>query len=135
MSLKEIEQLRREVHWSKADLQAKITDWAGQDNVDLKSLSRELLKELFQYLITVAPFVIYLDNLEDRDGCVMIECESQVLAKHDQSIAGSNWEFPRDLDIAYASPIDHPRLVEQLRSEGYIVNTDDYVQPHTAQAN
>ncbi len=76
---------------------------------------------------------IKLDNLDDRDGCVMITCDNQEAAKHDQSIAGSMWEAPGDMDIAYAMPLDHPNLLDELKKEGYEINEDDYCSPDPAE--
>lgn len=76
-------------------------------------------------------FVVKLDNLEDRDGAVMAFVEGKGAAKwakDQQSIADSNWESDGP-DFAYAMPTDHEGLVEELESEGYDLNLDEYSPP------
>jgi hypothetical protein len=131
-----IEQLRLEVRWSKFDLLKKIREYVnGYWNAELDAALADLvkhpgiLKEIWWDLVKNAPFRIKLDNLDDREGCVMIEAESKILAIHDQSISGSRWEAPDDLDIAYAMPMDHPGLLEELKKEGYEINDDEYSPP------
>lgn len=89
------------------------------------------MRKLLHNLISEAPFKISMDNL-DHHGAVMIYCNSQILATHDQSIAGSMWECPGDMDVAYAMPCDHPGLLEELKSEGYVINEDNYSPPDCA---
>jgi hypothetical protein len=130
-----IERLRKEVQWGKFELLQMVREWAiGYWNVSLDDAltdlaARGMLGKLWWYLIEKAPFNIRLDNLDDEEGGVMIDCESQILATHDQSVAGSHWECPSDMDIAYACAGDHPGLVEELTKEGYIVNDDNYWPP------
>ena len=144
-----IEQLRKEVHWTKFELLQMVREnchtLTGRmkrkrvriHEMHLDDLLAEVAgigdgtcaRELFWKLVELAPFRIKLDNLDDREGCVMIEAESKILAVHDQSISGSNWEAPDDLSIAYAMPMDHPGLLEELKKEGYEVNDDEYSPP------
>ena len=72
---------------------------------------------------------IKLDNLDDREGAVMITCGDQEAAKLDQSIAGAMWEAPGDMDIAYAMPTDHAELVAELEEQGYELDLDEYCPP------
>ena len=67
------------------------------------------------------PIRITLDNLDDRDGCVLITTPDKAAAVFDQSIAGAQWEAPEDMDIAYAMPSDSPTLLAELEAEGYII--------------
>lgn len=78
------------------------------------------------------PFVVHLDNLEDRDGCVMATVSGPGAlqwAKEDQTIAGERWESADGDDFAYALPTDHPGLVAELEKEGYTLNLDEYSPP------
>lgn len=144
-----IEQLREEVHWTKFELLQMVREIVQPSvgrlprknprifemHLDdlLSDVSRvgdgSYAREVFWKLVGEAPFRIKLDNLDDREGCVMIEAESKILAVHDQSIFGSNWEVPDDLDVAYAMPMDHPSLLEKLEKEGYEINDDEYSPP------
>lgn len=72
---------------------------------------------------------IKLDNLDDHDGCVMVTCEDKVAAELDQTVAGARWECPADMDTAYAMPIDHAGLADELRKEGYELDLDEYCPP------
>jgi hypothetical protein len=77
------------------------------------------------------PITVHLDNLDDRDGCVMVTVSgpgAHAWAMEDQTIAGARWEGDRD-DFAYAMPADHPGLVAELESEGYTLNLDEYSPP------
>jgi hypothetical protein len=78
------------------------------------------------------PFTVYLDNLDDREGCVMCEVHGQGAlrwAKGDQTIAGCRWEGADRDDFAYAMPMDHPGLVAELEKEGYRLNLEAYSAP------
>lgn len=107
------------------DLLAAISEltpfYIGPENLDIN--------KLFWWLVEKATFKISLDNLDDNEGVVMIECNSQILATHDQSVAGAMWECPSDMTTAYAMPCDHPNLLKDLIEEGYIVNDDNYCPP------
>lgn len=137
--VEKILKLRKEVNWNGKDLIRLISEWVmGTEDVDQQYFAEgmlgiaeemELNDELLQFLISKADFHIKLDNLDDRDGCVMIEARSQVLAEHDQTIAGSKWECPGDMDIAYAMPGDHPGLLEELEKENYIIDDSEYIPP------
>jgi len=77
-------------------------------------------------------FTVKLDNLDDRDGCVMATVSGAGAlkwAKNDQSIAGSRWEASDGDDFAYAMPCDHAGLVAELEKEGYTLDLDDYTPP------
>lgn len=69
---------------------------------------------------------IKLDNLDSTDGSVMVYCADKEAARFDQSIRGSRWECPRDMDVAYASISDEPDLVKKLEEDGYEVDPDEY---------
>jgi len=149
---KMIEQLREEVLWSKFELLRMVREWCESVthrmknkkvwNMPLKALLDELvsmdpdghdIRKLFWHLVEKAPFRIRLDNLDDREGCVMVWADSKILAVHDQSIGGSMWEAPDDMDGAYAMPLDHPDLLAELKKEGYEINEDEYSQPDPAE--
>jgi hypothetical protein len=131
-----IEQLRKEVGWTKFGLLRMIREqlrrhWAAslEEALKYEAKSPELITELWWHLVDKAPFRIKLDNLDDREGCVMIDAESKILAVHDQSIAGAHWEAPDDMDGAYAMPGDHPGLLEELKKEGYEIDDSEYCPP------
>ena len=77
-------------------------------------------------------FVLVLDNLDqEEEGTVVITVNGRgaaAWAKDDQSVAGSHWETDGP-DFAYAMPLDHPGLVEELESEGYELDLDNYSPP------
>jgi hypothetical protein len=56
---------------------------------------------------------------------VSVTCQYPELAKHEQSIRGSLWEAPGDLEIAYAIIDNESGLPQKLRAEGYDVAIDD----------
>jgi hypothetical protein len=147
-----VEQLRQDAGWSKFDLLRIVREWIPHltgrmknkkiHQMSLDALLAELIemdseghdiRKLFWHMIDKAPFKIRLDNLDDREGCVMIDCESQILATHDQTIAGARWECPSDMTSAYAMPLDHPDLLDQLKKEGYEINDDEYSPPDPAE--
>lgn len=72
---------------------------------------------------------IALDNMDKDDGTVTVYCEDRQAAIDDQSIEGSMWEAPGDLDVAYACICDRPGLVEALEADGYEVDTSEYSPP------
>jgi hypothetical protein len=78
-------------------------------------------------------FTVKLDNLDDRDGCVMATIEgpdAHLHAKDDQTIAGSRWECAGDMpELAYAMPCDHAGLVAELEAEGYDLDLSEYCPP------
>lgn len=80
-------------------------------------------------------FVVHLDNLEDRDGCVLATVSgpgAYKWATDDQSIGGSRWEMGENDAFAYAMPGDHAGLVAELENEGYTLNLDEYSPPEEA---
>lgn len=143
-SLEKIKKLRHEVYWTNRHMLSLIFEWIlEQETEDRTGVLRLLLEntehlsadEILQFLITKANFYIKLDNTIDRGGCVLVEASSRILAEHDQTIAGSRWEFPRDMDIAYAMPGDHPGLLEELTKEGYIIDDSEYSPPEKCHHN
>ena len=72
---------------------------------------------------------IKLDNLDHTDGMVTVYCADRQAALDDQTIEGSLWEAPSDLNVAYAIITDRPGLITVLRSDGYEVDICDYVEP------
>jgi hypothetical protein len=131
-----IEQLRLEVRWSKFELLKKIREYVnGYWNAKLDAALADLvkhpgiLKDIWWDLVNNAPFKIKLDNLNDREGCVMVWADSKILAIHDQTISGCRWEAPDDMDGAYAMPMDHPGLLEELKKEGYDIDDSEYCPP------
>lgn len=72
---------------------------------------------------------IQLSQSDDDDGTVTVYCDDPCAAEHDQSIEGSSWEAPRDMDIAYATISDRIGLVVDLESQGYRVDASEYCEP------
>ena len=77
---------------------------------------------------------IKLDNLDRDDGSVLITCNDQSAARDDQSIAGSHWEAPGDMSIAYAIVCDHADLLADLEREGYSVDDSEYCAPENGES-
>jgi hypothetical protein len=78
-----------------------------------------------------ARMFIKLDNMEDREGMVMVTMTGEGAgekAELDQSIDGSSWEILEET-FAYTYIMDRPGLVEELEAQGYDVNTDEYWEP------
>ena len=75
------------------------------------------------------PMRIRISSSDDDDGSVLVECDDQEACRNDQSIEGSRWETPRDMDIGYASILDRKGLVAHLQAEGYEVDDSDYSEP------
>lgn len=77
---------------------------------------------------TTRPLKIFLDNLEDRNGMVLVTCRDGQRAKVEhQSIDGTRWEA--DGDFGYAMIEDRPGLVADLKAEGYEVDESEYSPP------
>lgn len=74
-------------------------------------------------------FEVKLTNVDDDTGSVLVVCSDQRVKEEQQSIAGSNWEAPGDMDIAYAIVCDAPDLVASLEAEGYNVDQSEYCSP------
>lgn len=72
---------------------------------------------------------IKLDNLDGEDGMVTITCDDRQAAIDDQSIEGSLWEAPSDMNVAYAVVCDRPSLTADLEKEGYELDVDEYSPP------
>lgn len=141
-----IEQLREEVRWSKFELLQMVREIVRPSKgrlprrnpriyeMHLEDLLSDVsrvgdgtyAREVFWELVEKAPFRIKLDNLDDREGCVMVWADSKILAVHDQSIAGCRWEAPGDMDGAYAMPGDYPGLLEELKKENYEIDDSEY---------
>ena len=68
---------------------------------------------------------IIAENSSDRES-VLLTCDDQEAALHDQTVLGSRWEAPRDMDVAYAYVTDRPGLIEELEREGYEVDSSEY---------
>lgn len=86
----------------------------------------------FRVLIKISPMVVRLDNQGDDHheyGHVLVECDDRDAAISDACIDGSTWETPRDMNVAYASLMDRPTLVQELEAEGYEVDTSCYSPP------
>jgi hypothetical protein len=69
---------------------------------------------------------ISLDNQGDGSETVMVYCDDKEAARNDQSIRGSRWECPGDMDVAYAAISDEPDLVKKLEEDGYDVDASEY---------
>lgn len=130
-----IELLRQEVGWSEIDLLLMVRARAGKYwRADLGTILKDIIKndeinELFWHLVELAPFKIKLDNLDHSNGMVSIDCYSSILAQHDQSIDGCNWEFPDNGSFAHAITTDRPGLTKELEAEGYIVDDSEWCEP------
>lgn len=72
---------------------------------------------------------IKLDNLDRDDDSVLVTCDDQDAARDDQSVEGSHWECPSDMNIGYAIIGDRPDLVEALEKDGYEVDDSEYCPP------
>lgn len=72
---------------------------------------------------------IKLDNMDRDDGSVLVTCEDSSVKEEHQSIAGSSWEAPSDMNGAYAVITDEPGLVAKLEKEGYNVDSSEYCEP------
>jgi len=62
----------------------------------------------------------------DQLGMALVTTRDREGAKHDQSIMGSAWEAPHDMDCAYACVPDREGLVQALEAEGYDVEHSQY---------
>lgn len=67
---------------------------------------------------------IKLDNLDSVPGSVLVIAESAEAARDDQSIDGARWEY--DDDFAYTTVLDRSGLVEDLKDQGYEIDTTEY---------
>lgn len=68
---------------------------------------------------------ISLDWSDDDDGMINVTADCQDAARDDQSIEGSHWECPGDMDIGYASIMARPGLLADLEKE-YEVDSSMY---------
>jgi hypothetical protein len=78
-----------------------------------------------------------LNNDSSYEGSVLISAQgwdAWLWAKNDQSIAGSRWESAGS-DYIYAMPSDHPKLVDELRKEGYKLDLTYYCFPEKEAQN
>lgn len=71
---------------------------------------------------------IRLSPSDDDDGSITVYSDDVYGAISDRSIEGSNWEAPRDMDLAYASILDRGDLLSDLERE-YDVDADEYSPP------
>ena len=65
--------------------------------------------------MTIQKITLQLDNLDDRDGCVMVTLcgpGAAVFAKHNQSFGGARWECNGDT-FAYCMPVDTAELAQE----------------------
>lgn len=83
----------------------------------------------FRIKVERDPLAIRLSQSADDDGSVIVYCEDKRAAADDQSIDGSHWECPGDMNEAYAAITDRPTLVEELTAAGYDVDDSDYAAP------
>lgn len=60
------------------------------------------------------------------DGMVMCWCDDREAALFDQSIRGTHWEGPSDIQGAYAVIMNEPDLVAKLEKDGYEVDDSEY---------
>jgi len=105
---------------------AAVHGWVNFDQYPLRLSEFEVHE---RYGEEAPEMKIKLDNMDKDDGTVTVYCDDKAAAIHDQSIEGSMWEAPGDLDVAYACICDRPGLVEALEADGYEVNTEDYDAP------
>lgn len=73
---------------------------------------------------------ITLSQSDSDDGYVTVYCDDKKACRDDQSIEGSNWETPRDMDGGYAIIQDRPSLVADLTRKGYDVDDSEYSPPN-----
>jgi hypothetical protein len=64
----------------------------------------------------------------ERWGRVVVYTDRES-ADEDQSIDGSTWEIPGDLEVAYTILTDRPTLVAELTAEGYDLDLSGYEPP------
>ena len=109
----------------------------AEGSIDFPSGARFYLASVYDWLdrrerlAEAARMYIKLDNMEDREGLVMITTSGPGAgrkAADDQSIAGASWEV-LDEDFAHASPGDYPELLADLEDEGYDVDASEYSPP------
>ena len=81
------------------------------------------------WITWIDKMAISLSTSDDDDGMVTVCCGNQERATEDQSIEGSNWECPGDMDVAYASICDRVGLVAALEAQGYEVDDSEYSEP------
>lgn len=82
-------------------------------------------------LMLVGRPTLYLDDLDAAEGLVEIHVQcpgAAAWAKDEQTIAGARWECCGG-DFAYAIVANDPDLVEELESDGYELNLDNYSGP------
>jgi hypothetical protein len=66
---------------------------------------------------------------DDDDGMVTLYCSDREAARDAQSVLGSRWEAPRDMDAAYACVTAMFDLVPQLEADGYDVDASEWSPP------
>jgi hypothetical protein len=72
---------------------------------------------------------IKLDNCDDTDDMVTVWTDDKQAAIDDQSIEGSRWEAPSDMEGAYAIIQNREGLADDLRKEGYEVDDSEWGPP------
>lgn len=83
----------------------------------------------FRITLTEEPLKIKLSTNDDDNGSVLVICDDKEAAKDDQSIDGSSWECPSDMDEAYTVLQDRQTLLADLEKEGYDVDSSEYSAP------
>ncbi len=80
-----------------------------------------------------SPMRVTISNSDDDDGMVTVYCDDQRQARLDHSVSldgqSSNWECPRDMDVAYASLCSFYDLSAALTAGGYVVDDSEYTPP------
>lgn len=95
----------------------------AQALAELNLLDREeaATRELYGLRVRLEP--------SEDDDAVLVFAEDREAAIEDQSVMGSNWEAPGDMDEAYAIISNQDDLPGALRAEGYIVDDSEWTPP------
>lgn len=97
------------------------------------SIQSKKARRHWRRTVTKSRFVVKLSNIDGDDVCVLAEVRgwgAHAWAEWDQTIGGSSWETARDLPgYAYAMPVNHAGLAEELGAEGYDLDLSEYSPP------
>lgn len=100
-------------HWGEDNFDSYPEEWSASEAAEWPE--RGKLK-------------IRLSPSDDDDGSITVYSDDVYGAITDQSIEGSSWEAPRDMNVAYASILDRADLLSDLERE-YDVDADEYSPP------
>ncbi len=96
-----------------ANLDSEPSDWTESEMADFPERGKMSIR---------------IETSDDDNGMVTLYCDDQEACRDDQSVEGSRWETPGDMDIGYASVMDHPGLLASLEKE-YDVDSSEYSPP------